>query len=106
MSVLMTVVVGGDPNKLEEHAASDPGAMQRILESAKRHGLIAHRFYGSGSGEIMVVDERPDAQSSDAFFEENAEPIGSLMQATGVASEPQPKIWRKLDSQDEYGWGA
>ena len=106
MSVMVTIMVSGDPNKLEEHAASDPGAMQQILESAKEHGLIAHRFYGSDDGEIMVVDEWPDAQSFHSFFEENAERIGPLMQAAGVTSEPQPKIWRKLESQDEYGWGA
>jgi heme-degrading monooxygenase HmoA len=106
MSVMMTIVVSGDPNKLEEHAASDPGAMQQILESAKEHGLIAHRFYGSEEGEIMVVDEWPDAQSFHSFFEANAERIGPLMQAAGVTSEPQPKIWRKLEAQDDYGWGA
>jgi hypothetical protein len=106
MSVMMTLMMSGDPNKLEEHAASDPGAMQGILESAKQHGLIAHRFYGSEDGEIMVVDEWPDAQSFQVFFGENADRIGPLMQAAGVTSEPQPKIWRKLDSQDEYGWGA
>lgn len=49
MSVILTLSVSGDPHKLEEHAASDPGAMKAILESAKRHGLIAHRLYGSGT---------------------------------------------------------
>ena len=106
MSVMMTIVVSGDPNKLEEHAASDPGAMQGILESAKEHGLIAHRFYGSEDGELMVVDEWPDAQSFQSFFEQNQDRIGPMMEAAGVTSEPQPKIWRKLDTQDEYGWGA
>ena len=106
MSVLMTMVLNGDPNKLEEHAARDPGAMQEILESAKGHGLIAHRFYGTEDGEIMVADEWPDAQSFQSFFEENSDRIGPLMEAAAVTSEPQPKIWRGLASQDEYGWGA
>jgi hypothetical protein len=106
MSVLMTLVVNGDPSKLEEHAASDPGAMQQILASAKDHGLIAHRFYGSENGEIMVIDEWPDAQSFQSFFEENSERIGTLMQSSGVTSEPQPTFWRKLEGQDDYGWGA
>jgi hypothetical protein len=102
----MTLQVQGDPNKLEEHAASDPSGMQAILESAKQHGLIAHRFYGSDDGRILVVDEWPDPQSFQSFFEENNARIGSLMQAAGVTSEPQPTFWRKLESQDEYGWGA
>jgi hypothetical protein len=106
MSVVMTMSLHGDPKRLEEHAASDPDSMRAILESAKEHGLIAHRFYGSEDGEIMVVDEWPDEQSFRSFFEENNDRIGPLMQAAGITEEPQPKIWRKLDTQDEYGWDA
>ena len=104
MSVLMTLWVKGDPKRLEEHAASDPDAMRTILESAKGHGLIAHRFYGSDDGQIMVVDEWPDQQSFQSFFEESGARIGAMMQAAGVDAEPQPRFWRKLDSHDEYGW--
>jgi hypothetical protein len=106
MSVLMTLWLQGDPKRLEEHAASDPDTMQAILDSAKGHGLIAHRFYGSGDGQIMVLDEWPDEQSFQSFFEENSGKIGPLMQAADVTSEPQPRFWRKLESRDEYGWGA
>jgi hypothetical protein len=106
MSVLMMLSVSGDPKKLEEHAAGDPEGMRTILESAKGHGLMAHRFYGSEEGQIMVVDEWPDEQSFQSFFDENGDRIGAMMQAAGVTSEPQPKFWRKLDSHDEYGWGA
>jgi hypothetical protein len=106
MSVLMTVVTKGDPKKLEEHAASDPAAMQAILEAAKAHGLIAHRFYGSEDGQIMVLDEWPDAQSFQSFFEENSGRIMPMFQAAGVTAEPQPNFWRELDSHDAYGWGA
>ena len=72
MSVLMTLSMKGDPAKLEEHAAGDPDGMQAIVESAKGHGLIAHRFYGSEDGQIMVLDEWPDGQSFQSFFEENS----------------------------------
>lgn len=106
MSVMMTLMVQGDPKRLEEYAASNASEMQSILESAKSHGLIAHRFYGSDDGEIMVVDEWPDPQSFQSFFDENGATIGSMMQAAGVTSEPQPKFWRRLESHDEYGWGA
>jgi len=106
MSVLMTVVANGDPRKLEEYAASERASMDAILESAKRHGLIAHRFYGSEDGQIMVLDEWPDAQSFQSFFEENSERIMPMFQAAGVTAEPQPKFWRELESHDAYGWGA
>jgi hypothetical protein len=55
-------------------------------------------------GQIMVVDEWPEEQSFQSFFEENNERIGALMQAAGVTSEPQPRFWHKLESRDEYGW--
>lgn len=106
MSVMMTMVLKGDPGKLEEHASRERDTMQEILASAKEHGLIAHRFYGSDSGEIMVVDEWPDAQSFHSFFEANQERIGPMMEAVGVTSEPQPTIWRKLETHDDHGWGA
>ena len=105
MSVLLTLVVNGDPRKLEEHATSDPEAMQTIVDSAKSHGLIAHRFYGS-DGQIMVLDEWPDEQSFQSFFDENQGRIGPLMGAAGVTSDPQPTFWRELESHDQYGWGA
>lgn len=104
MSVLMTLWVKGDPKKLEEHASSNREAMQEILESAKGHGLIAHRFYGSEDGQIMVVDEWPDEQSFQSFFEENDERIGPLMQAAGASAEPQTQFWRRLETHDEHGW--
>jgi hypothetical protein len=106
MSVLMTLVVNGDPRKLEEFAASNLDETQAILDSAKARGLIAHRFYGSEDGQIMVLDEWPDAQSFQSFFEENRERIGPMFQTAGVTSEPQPTFWRELDSHDQYGWGA
>lgn len=104
MSVIVTLWMQGDPKKLEEHAASDPNAIRAIVESAKGHGLIAHRFYGSEDSQIMVIDEWPDAQSFQSFFEETRDRIGPLMQAAGVSSEPQVKFWRKLETHDEYGW--
>jgi quinol monooxygenase YgiN len=62
MSIIMTFRMKGDPDKLEQVAAADPDAMRSIADQAE-HGLIAHRFYGSDDGQIMVVDEWPDAES-------------------------------------------
>src|SRR5438067_8851063 len=75
MSVIVTLSVKGNAKQLEEYAASNSDAMEAIVESAKGHGLIAHRFYGSEDGEIMVIDEWPDAQSFESFFQENSEGI-------------------------------
>jgi hypothetical protein len=104
MSVIMTLRVKGDPQKMEEAATGNPDRMQGILEQAKQNGLIAHRFYGSDSGDIMVIDEWPDAESFQRFFEGAQGEIGPLMSEAGVTEEPQPEFWRKLETNDDYGW--
>jgi heme-degrading monooxygenase HmoA len=106
MSIIMTFRMKGDPDKLEQVAAADPGGMRSIADQAKEYGLIAHRFYGSDDGQIMVVDEWPDAASFQAFFEQEQGRIQSLMQQAGVSSEPELTFWRRLQSGDEVGWGA
>jgi hypothetical protein len=106
MSVIMTLRVHGDPNELEKRAAANPDAIRAISDRAKGHGLIAHRFYGSEDGQIMVVDEWPDPQSFQAFFQESRSEIEPLMRDVGVTSEPEITFWRKLESHDEVGWDA
>ena len=104
MSVIMTLRIKADPNKWEEVAQADPPRIQAISEAAKGHGLIAHRFYGSDDGQVMVVDEWPDAESFQAFFSEQEPQIGPMMQEAGVTSEPEVTFWRKLETGDEVGW--
>ena len=105
MSVIMTFRLKGDPKKLEEHAAANPDEMRGIADRAKEHGLIAHRFYGSeDGGAVMVIDEWPDAQSFQAFFEQEQGAIQPLMEAAGAAPEGDPTFWRKLETGDEVGW--
>jgi hypothetical protein len=106
VSVLMTMVFKGDAAGLEEYAANNEGAMRGIVDHAVEHGLIAHRFYGSDSGQLMVVDEWPDAESFQSFFAHMADQIGPIMDAAGVTEEPNPVFWRELDARDAYGWNA
>jgi hypothetical protein len=106
MSIIMTFRVKGDASKLEQLAAGDPGRLRSISDRAKGHGVIAHRFYGSDDGQILVVDEWPDAQSFQAFFEQEQSSIQPVMQEVGVTSEPEVIFWRKLETRDEIGWGA
>jgi heme-degrading monooxygenase HmoA len=103
MSVIMTLWGRGDPEKLEEYAAGHKEEMQAILERAKEHGLIAHRFYGT-DGQIMVVDEWPDAESFQQFFASVESEIGPMMGAAGITDEPAVSFWRKLETHDDYGW--
>ena len=105
MSVIMTFRAAGNPEELERQAAQNPDAMRSIADRAKGHGLIAHRFYGS-EGKIMVVDEWPDPESFQRFFEKLRPEIEPMMQAAGVTGEPEITFWRKLDTHDEIGWDA
>ena len=84
MSVIVTLRFTGDAAKLEEFAAANDGHMQGIIEAAKGHGLIAHRFYGSEDGtKVLIVDEWPDRESFETFAEEQAPQIEPMLKAAG-----------------------
>jgi quinol monooxygenase YgiN len=102
MSVIMTFRVQGDPDKLEQLASEKQDVLQGIAEAAKAAGLIAHRFYGS-DGQIMVVDEWPDPDSFNRFFESQRAEIEPMM-AEVATGEPEITFWRKLDTHDDIGW--
>ncbi len=104
MSVILTLRVKADPQKLEDFAAANEEEMRGIADAAKEHGVIAHRFYGSDDGEIMVVDEWPDEGSFQRFFESTRNRIEPMMGAAGAASEPEATFWRKLNTHDDIGW--
>jgi len=104
MSVIMTLRVEGDAKKLEHIAAEDPERLPAIAEKAKGHGAIAHRFYASDDGRILVVDEWPDAGSFQSFFEESRSEIQAVMDDIGATAEPEVTFWRKLETNDEIGW--
>jgi quinol monooxygenase YgiN len=102
VSVIMTLRVSGDPDKLEQLAAEKPDVLSGIVAQSKAHGLIAHRFYGS-DGQLMVVDEWPDPESFQRFFEATQAEIGPLM-AQVATGEPEITFWRKLETGDDVGW--
>jgi hypothetical protein len=54
----------------------------------------------------MVIDEWPDEQSFQTFFDSQQDAIGPLLQQAGVTMEPQVRFWRVLDTRDKIGWGA
>ena len=103
MSVIVTLNFNGDPAQMEAQAAAEPDRIRSIVDQAKEHGLIAHRFYGS-DGRILVIDEWPDEQSFQSFFSAAAGEIEPMMAAAGVTSEPEVGFWRKLETGDDVGW--
>ena len=106
MSLIMTLQVAGDPKEMEKFASDDTDKMRAVLEAAKRHGLIAHRFYGSADGRsVMVLDEWPDRESFESFFHEQESEIRPMFESMNVSSEVEPTFWRELETHDAYGWG-
>lgn len=106
MSVIMTLQVAGDPKALEQFASDNTETAQGILEAAKRRGLIAHRFYGSDDGSVMVLDEWPDRQDFESFFQEHESEIRPMFEAARVTAQIEPTFWRELATHDAYGWGV
>jgi quinol monooxygenase YgiN len=104
MSVIVTVRLQADPAALEAFAGGNRDHMRGIVDAARRHGLIAHRFYGTEDGHVMVVDEWPDADSFQRFFAEQRPQIEPLFGQAGMTAEPEVRAWRKLDTHDEVGW--
>ena len=96
MTVLMTARFAIDANRLEAVAKANSDSLRRIVQSAREHGLISHRFYGSDDA-VLVVDHWPDEASFRAFYAATPD-IGKLM--TEAGAEPQISFYRPLAVDD------
>ncbi len=99
MSVMMTLRVTGDGNKLE--ATADRDLIKSVADKAQKFGVLYQRFYASDT-EILVVDEWPDEASFQSFFEASPE-IRDIMAAAGVTTHPEVTFWRNMDLGDNVG---
>jgi len=93
MTVLVTLKIPASAKKLEEIARAKPDLLSGIIEQAKSHGLIHHRFWASET-ELLVVDEWPDEKSFQAFFETATE-IPGLMEEAGATGPPEISFWQQ-----------
>jgi hypothetical protein len=89
MSVIVTIRVSGDATAFEEQVAAQAEAIGRIMEVAKRHGLIAQRC-----GELPGLLRRGAAGYRPGHA------------GAGVTSPPDVTFWRNLETNDEVGWNA
>jgi hypothetical protein len=102
MSIMMGLRLQADPTRVEQALNSDPERLKAIAERSKKYGAIHHRFYANeAGGEVLVVDEWPDAESFRRFFSDSPD-IGEMMTEAGVTSEPEPVFWRELDTPDKF----
>jgi hypothetical protein len=100
VSVFVVLKVQGDPSTLEKYAQSNAEMIQRIASDGKKAGAIHHAFAG-GDNEIVVIDEWPDGDSFQRFFQSQTE-IPKLMQEAGATGAPEISVYRKLDMPDEF----
>jgi hypothetical protein len=105
MSVYVTLKVPVDPASFERAAAEHRDAIGRIMEVAKANGVIDHRWF-RGDDVVMAVDEWPDAESFQAFFDGAGPEIGPFLEAAGVTGPPEVTIWGQVVIDDVVGRGA
>jgi hypothetical protein len=102
MSVMMGLRVAADPARVEQALTSDPERLMSIAQRARDAGCIHHAFFANeAGGEVLVVDEWPDAESFLSFFQSNPD-IGEMMGEAGVTEQPTPVFWRQMDTLDKF----
>jgi heme-degrading monooxygenase HmoA len=102
MSIMMGMRVAVDPARFEEVVNSNHERLVAIAERGRQAGAIHHRFFANeAGGEILIVDEWPDAESFRSFFDSSSD-IGEMMGEAGVSERPEPVFWRELDTPDKF----
>jgi heme-degrading monooxygenase HmoA len=102
MSVIMGLRLSANRGQFEQAINSDPARLVEISERAKQHGALHHQFYANLAGDaVLVVDEWPDAESFQRFFEASPD-IGAMMGEAGVTQEPHPEFWQEIDTPDRF----
>ncbi|WP_027347092.1 hypothetical protein [Hamadaea tsunoensis] len=100
MSVIMIMRVPGEAESFERYAAENAAEMRGVADRAKGYGAVRH-FFGSGRGEVVVIDEWPDEESFRRFFAEVKE-LPDIMQRAGAQGAPELSFLRKLDMPGEF----
>jgi hypothetical protein len=101
MSVIVVLRIPGNPDDLEQYAAGPGGElMQKISGAGKAAGAIHHMF-AAGDGEVLVIDEWPDAETFQGFFSSQTD-IADVMRAAGAQGAPTISFYRKLDTPDKF----
>jgi hypothetical protein len=101
MSVFMILRLKGDPERFERYAQDNADLMRRIAGAGQDAGATRHAFAG-GDGEVLVIDEWPDAESFQGFFESQSTAIPQLIAEAGAEGPPQITFYRKLDTPDAF----
>lgn len=100
MSVLVIGHMTVDPADVETLWRERGADFEAVSAAAKQAGAVHHRW-AFGDGQVVIIDEWPDAESFQKFFESETK-IAELMQAGGVQGPPSFEILEAKTGPDEF----
>jgi quinol monooxygenase YgiN len=101
VSVVVTIKFPVSAETLEKVVLDNTATMAAISEDGRRHGTIHHQFVQDPDGSAVVVDEWPDEESFQRFFDEQQD-IRTIMAQAGVTEPPQVRVYQVLDTPDRF----
>jgi hypothetical protein len=100
MSVIVVGHMKVDPANVERIWVDMKADFEATAKEAKAAGALHHRW-GFGDGEVVIIDEWPDAESFQTFFGSNTR-VPQLMEAAGVQGPPEFTIVEAQTGPDEF----
>jgi len=100
MSVLVIGRMTVDPANVAKLWVDRKADFERVAANAKAAGALHHRW-GFGDSVVLIVDEWPDAESFQKFFQSETI-IPELMQAGGVQGAPEFEIVEAREAPDSF----
>ena len=94
MSVIMMLRLNADPDALERYAQENPEqSSTRDHRGREEQGRDPPLFFAVDGDEVIAIDEWPDEESFQGFFE-GQQDIPKVMQAAGAQGEPEVEFYR------------
>jgi len=100
MSVIVIGHMTVDPANVERLWIDRKADFEAVAEAARAAGALHHRW-GFGDGQVVIVDEWPDAASFQKFFDGQPK-IAELMQAGDVQGPPTFEILESKTGPDTF----
>lgn len=101
MSVLVTIKFAVSGETMQKVAVDNAEVMTSIIDDGRRHGALHHQFVQDPDGSAVVVDEWPDAESFQRFFDAQQD-IREVMSRAGVTEPPEVRVYPVLDTPDRF----
>jgi len=100
MSVIVIGHMTVDPANVEQLWVERKADFEAVARAAQAAGAIHHRW-GFGADGVVIVDEWPDIDTFQRFFESETR-IAGLMEAGGVQGPPEFEFLEARSGPDEF----